>query len=348
MRNIIQNLDDITESREMLESKPNKYGVLFLYILLFLLIATIMWSYFSLKEVSIRTVGTARLADDMLKISNIEPGIINKINFKDGDKVKIGEVIYEIEHESLLIQKNEYEKNLTLEEKEKFNWEKLIKSIKDNKNYFYNHTDEVVFYNKFTNYKQNINDIKKNKMNSIETYKSTSISNANDEISNINKQIQDLNLNITLLNKRIDNCIIKAQEEGIVSFKNEISIGNYIQIGIEVANIIPDQTSKYKVEFYILNKDIGNIKEGDQIKLALPQQDFEAIDSKITKISTDAVVNKNDGNSYYIAETYINNKLINHQGNGIEIRPGMNFEVRIITERVKYLNYFLKKINLLN
>lgn len=129
MRYVIQDLQEITDSREMLESRSYKFGFILNCIIFALIVTALTWSYFSEKEIVVKATGMVRPYGEIMKISNKTSGIISEVKFKDGDKIKDGDLIYTIEHGDLDFEKMSYEKKLEIKEKELENYNTLLKSI---------------------------------------------------------------------------------------------------------------------------------------------------------------------------------------------------------------------------
>ena len=101
MREIVQNIEELTDSRELLESKPHPIASVFVYILLLLIISFLIWSYFSEKEIVVKVNGIIRPYKDEFIISNKVTGKVERIYVTDGQEVKKGDVLYVIEHKNL-------------------------------------------------------------------------------------------------------------------------------------------------------------------------------------------------------------------------------------------------------
>lgn len=147
-----------------------------------------------------------------------------------------------------------------------------------------------------------------------------------------------------------NNTIIKAQCDGIISLIQDINVGDFIQNGIEIAKIIPPNQTQKKVNLYINNEDIINIKQGQDVSLeilSLPQTEYGAIKTTLENISNDA--KSNNGNNYYTATCSLDTMNIKDiKGNSLDIKNGMMVKARIINRQVSYFKYFLEKINILN
>jgi HlyD family secretion protein len=143
---------------------------------------------------------------------------------------------------------------------------------------------------------------------------------------------------------------IAAPMNGVVNVITEVSAGDLLQAGTEVATIVPQADSQYSMQISMLNKDIGKIKVGDKIKYhfaALPYKEYGELTGRISTIGADAIVDPQSGASYYAVEATIDNKpLYNNKGQQVSIKSGMVAEVNVVTGSKRILSELLEKINL--
>lgn len=468
MKHHIENLKDITDSREIMQSRPKGFSMYMMYIILALLSLIIVWSLIAQKEITIAASGVVRPKGDIIKISNKAMGNVYKINFKDGDKVEKGQVLVQLGNDDLVPQRDVLQKTIDSKQKEIDNLTKLKNSILDNTNYFsQDNADEKEYYSKYqlyadsqsnnnkqndlyeaqknyydknlsdlrllqksmeenknyfdssnpmyyqyTDYKFNIDDFnnkisamqeslnklkavngvqeqiktletnisdtktaldkyknsqKLNILNSIsqtqeklneasisQTSSNTKqqyISQINDNITADKNSMTEMQVNIESYNSKIKDAAITAEADGIINSIASIKEGDFIQVGTEIASILPQDTSSYKLEIYIRNQDFGNIKEGQKINVAfdaLPQKDYGNVKTTIERISADSKINQNDGSSYYTAEAHISESYLkNKKGEEAEIKSGMIFQGKIVNRKISYFRYFLEQINIL-
>ena len=506
MKAIIQELDTLTDSKELLEARPHPFTTIFIYIVIAIFVSAFTWTYFSQIDIVVKASGVIRPDEKINTIKNKVAGKVEELLLKDGQEVKKGEVLYTIEHEALKVQKAAVEENLTKQKGEYASLQKLKKSILERKNYFdektekeyYNkylkyetdyskmnielekteldmeelkktstvtekfYSDEIEklqvdlaglqllqksieedknyfhdtkdrYYNRFLDYnytiekykaleKQNkehyeklntlgeaytprteiekarkeyedtvidrekyqnefrlslkkeiadsikaLSELQVNRQKSnpnLEAYKNsqqnTQISvqkyeidtlvEINNSLKELEKKIEDIENSLKATNISIEDAIVKAPMDGITNTLSEINKGDLLESGASIATIIPKNSTQYKVQLYVLNKDIADIKEGDKIKyhlLALPYKEYGELTGEITKIATDATVDEQGGLSFYRVEAEIENKpLYSYKGVKAEIKVGMAAEAHIITKRKKMLHYLLEKINL--
>ncbi len=185
---------------------------------------------------------------------------------------------------------------------------------------------------------------------SIKKYKLDNLVQLNDMIDNIDKHVEKLTQQLEEVRLSIGNCIVKAQIAGTISVMQDINRGDLLQSGVEVASIVPDNNGEYRVQLFVSNKDIASLKLGQEIKyhfLALPYREYGEITGHITKIGTDARLEREKGISYYPVEATVENKPVySYKGVKAEIKVGMACEAQVITKSKKILYWLLEKVNL--
>ncbi|MDI6605137.1 MAG: HlyD family efflux transporter periplasmic adaptor subunit [Thermoanaerobacteraceae bacterium] len=185
---------------------------------------------------------------------------------------------------------------------------------------------------------------------SIEKYKMDSISQIDDTIKSINEKINEVKMNIEAINQNKDNYEIKAPSDGILHMVVNIKEGDLLQSGYQIANILPEENNNYKVYLYISNKDIANVKTGQNVKfqvLAIPYQEYGYINGKIIKLAPDSTLEQKSGQNFYEAEAIIDNKpLYSHKGERVYIKNGMVVNAKIVTPKEKMLYYLLDQLKL--
>lgn len=188
---------------------------------------------------------------------------------------------------------------------------------------------------------------------SLKKSKSDMLVQINNDVETYVQQIEQLEKELAILEKRMEDSIIKAPTEGIVNVRTKVSVGDLLQAGTEVLTIVPEtNASTYKVQLSVSNQDITNTKVGDQVSFSvhsLPYQEYGKIHGEITKISTDAIQDPETGLSYYLAEATINNDILySYNNKESNIKVGMTTDAHIITDSKKILHFLLEKIDLKN
>lgn len=102
MRVKINNINDLTDSREILESKPNPFVPIFIFLLVALLICTLVWSYFGEMDTVAKANGIVRPNEKVHTIQAPLFGKVEELNIKEGQSVKKGDVLFSLEQEEVL------------------------------------------------------------------------------------------------------------------------------------------------------------------------------------------------------------------------------------------------------
>ncbi|BCZ44264.1 hypothetical protein psyc5s11_03310 [Clostridium gelidum] len=209
MSNIIQNLSEITDSRELLEARPHKFTSIFSYGLIAILVIALIWSYFGEIDIVVKTNGVVKSNDKTISVLNEVAGKVDEVNFEEGQTVKEGDILYTLECKDSILNKDNYEKQLKTLQTDTDNIDKLRNSILENANYFdANNPDESDYYNKYLQYsttneklslteKQTglqIDATNDNKLISSKSY-TKQISENNDVVSSLDTLLESINDN---------------------------------------------------------------------------------------------------------------------------------------------------------
>jgi HlyD family secretion protein len=160
-------------------------------------------------------------------------------------------------------------------------------------------------------------------------------------------------LEIDLENLRfaiIDSHII-APIDGTISMFSEINVGDFVQVGTDIATIIPAALGEHRVMLAVSNEDIADIAVGQEINFrfaALPFNDFGEMTGRVTRISADAHRGAN-GQSYFLVETEMDGgSLYDRHGDESQIMVGMIAEARVITRSQRIIHWVLERLNFID
>lgn len=161
MKPILMNINEMSDSKEVYDSKPNIFFTIFIYLILGIIIIALIWMYFGRIDVVVKSDAMIRPNNQVATVANTYSGKLENVNIKDGDYVEVGNVLYTIEHEDLLTDLTYYKEQLRDLEENLSLLNKYKKSVEDGKNYFKNDRDEEEYYLKFLGYYINYETIKK-------------------------------------------------------------------------------------------------------------------------------------------------------------------------------------------
>ncbi len=380
MNEYMFNLNDLSNTREFLERKVPNFMVIFIYIVFFLFFSFLAWMSVSEIDVVVKSNGVIRPNKNISIIKNINGGKLIEKNYAEGREVKKGEILYKIDNQSLQTQKVFLQSTLNEKLGEIESLLRLEESIKEDINKF--SIDNIAFYNRYLSYatkkkqleleyKQLNDKYEKEKKLGLKYVSNTRIIEIRDKLdyvklnlekflseaifqikSEYNKaELEKLQLESQLneLEKKIEFSEITAPITGEIQVINRYNINDYIPSGTEILKIIPKGT-EFLIDINVDNKDISQIKEGQEAKLrllAFPYKEYGMLEAEIIKISSD--VTYKDNNLAYKVQGKVNNqKLYSKKGKEERIMAGMVSEVRIITRRKKILHIVLEKLDFID
>lgn len=112
MKPILLDMKDMSDSREVYESRPHPFFILFIYLLLTIVAVTLLWAAFFKIDIVVKGTGTVSVREDSSIVTNTYAGAISKCNIVDGQVVAKGDILYEIEATDWDLQLNNYNNQL--------------------------------------------------------------------------------------------------------------------------------------------------------------------------------------------------------------------------------------------
>jgi multidrug efflux pump subunit AcrA (membrane-fusion protein) len=101
-------MKDLSDSKEVYDSRPNPFFAIFLYLVLVLVVVACLWAAFFHIDIVVKGTGTIMGAEDSLTVTNMLAGRVVTAPVVDGQAVKAGELLYEVEHTDLSLQLDNY------------------------------------------------------------------------------------------------------------------------------------------------------------------------------------------------------------------------------------------------
>lgn len=154
MKEEFRNLNEMSDSRELLDAKPNPIVPLFIYLLIIMLVITLIWAYFGEMDEVVKANGVIRTKETESTIRNQLPAEVDSIHFQEGQHVEEGEILFTLNQNEKELQKGLTEEELNeLEEKIK-KLKTLKKSVEQGENLF--EADDSEFAEKYISYESNL------------------------------------------------------------------------------------------------------------------------------------------------------------------------------------------------
>ncbi|WP_145415321.1 HlyD family efflux transporter periplasmic adaptor subunit [Paenibacillus xylanexedens] len=168
-------------------------------------------------------------------------------------------------------------------------------------------------------------------------------------IEELKQQQKELNSRINTISSSLNNYTATAPTSGVINIINEIGEGQLIQEGLQVLDIVPIKNTIYSVQIAMNQQDVGRIHEGDTVRFhfaAFPREEYGSVLGKVASISSDALINPQNGSSYYMVDANLESIVLkNILGQSKHIKSGMQAEAYIITEQKSALKWLLEKMD---
>jgi HlyD family secretion protein len=165
---------------------------------------------------------------------------------------------------------------------------------------------------------------------------------------NLQKEKADLAQKLKQLEEQLSQCEIIATKDGIVEELTTFSVGDLLGSGENIIRIVPLNSDNIKAFVNILEKDISDIKIGQEVKIKLSafnEHEYGQIKGYVSRIGADTIYENNV--PYYQIDIEIKDSTIkSKKGTLSYLRPGMTGIARIKVNQKKLMAYVLEKINL--
>ena len=362
-------------------SVPKESEIMLFAILLIVIFAGFIVSFCKIDDV-VKAEGIVRVMENVSSVENMVSGKISAIYFKRGQKVEAGCLLYALDTSMLDFQKENLERQKKDIEK-KLNDAKIIEaSLFANKNLCGKASKKAWYrFEAFLNEKKelevNLNlvksayELEKQKpvafrnqtvinqknlemayaLSALEAYKSKFSSAINSEIYECALALENNRTEKETVNMQYEYLNVVAPVSGYIQEFFSFNVGDFLEKGMKVVNIIPDGANVFRVEMSVPPKNIGKITDGLSVKYrfsAFPFFEFKGAEGKITSIDPD--IRKNaEGKFYYCVYADMDKKeLSDRNGKSYLVKSGLETDARIVLERDTILKLFLKKMDFLN
>lgn len=112
MNPIIIDMDDMSDSREVYESKPQPIVTGFIWLVVVLVAGAGVWAATFKMDIVVKGTGIVETAQDSSVVTNLQSGTIAGCYVSDGQSVRAGDILYTIASEDLQLESTDYENQL--------------------------------------------------------------------------------------------------------------------------------------------------------------------------------------------------------------------------------------------
>lgn len=368
------NFENIGE--EILTLNTKSSSGLILLITVFMISVIVFVSFCKIDKV-VKANGIVRPKENVSIVKNIVEGKVLSIDKINGELVNVGDEIFKIDCNDIILQKTNLENN----------YRKSVSDLKDNKrilnivndiekvttsesemmlaeyNYYISKMNTMTKQSEILMQKYlNEEDIpstlttlksiqeKKNEYElsilQIKEYKKEYLSKLVATIKQLEIEVKNLENSIKNLNFQLEHSSIVAQICGYLIIDN-INKGDYINANQEIGKIIPVNEGECKAEIMVSAKDIGQLSNDLKVKCrfpSFPYNEYKGLTATIKIINADSTIDSN-GIYYQIICVFDKIFLQDRQDKKYYLKPGIEVDARIIIEKKTILSFFLEKMD---
>lgn len=365
----IKTLDQLRDSRLMFDKKVPAFGYMLLLIVTIFLAGAVIWSIRTPKAYMIIAQGTVTNSGSNYVMSGYT-GEIGECNMQEGQLVEKGDILFTIKSTDYDMQQEQLEENRAAYEKQISQYELLVKSIKDDRNYFdASNSEDNLYYSTYEAYKSQIaqnrldtnayksygytdeqiaSELEKNQGKISEVYYSA-IQSAENAIQQANIQISAIDAQLSAIDSGQAEYSVKATASGKLHLLADYKSGMVVQAAGTVATITPENAETI-MEAYVSTGDMARMHEGDTVQIAvdgLTESVYGNIKGRVEQIDSNLTTQESENGTASVFKIRILPEVdyvISKSGEKVDLTNGMTVQARIEYDKITYFNYVLEKL----
>lgn len=370
----IKTMEQLKDSRLLYDKKLPAFGYILILIVTGLLAAVVIWSIRTPKTYIITSSGTVQSPNKNYVMSPFT-GKISDVSMQEGQNVEQGDTLFTVTSTDLDLQSEQLEGQKQIYETQIAQYQKLVKSIQDDTNYFdASNPDDSLYYSQYETYKSQVAqqtvdtstyktygytdeqiqaELVKNQSKVTELYY-TAIKTAESSMQESQNQLDALNAQLDAVDSGQQAYVVTANATGTLHLLSDYKEGMAVQATTAMASISSEQDD-YEVQAYVSTSDAARVKVGDSVDIAvsgLTQSIYGTISGKVTSMDSDVSVSQSEdsskSSSYFKVQIQPDVAyLVSKSGDKVNLSNGMSVETRIQYDKVTYFNYVLEALGVL-
>ena len=368
MTTTIQNLSDLQDRRIMMDKKLPPYGYAFVILTGLFMIFLVIWSTQNKRTYVSQSTGSVQAANKTYIMSSYS-GSITELNISEGSYVTEGDLIAHIKSTDLDIQQDSYQKQLDIYKKQKSQYEKLVKSIQDDKNYFSEtDIDDQPYYYQYETYKsqvaqkafdaspyqaagysdEQIKALMEQNQSEVEALYYSTLQSISASLTSVQSNIDNLQSQMDALSTGANDYYIYAPTSGVIHMDTPYKVGMVLSAGTPLATVA-SENSDLEVVAYVTLSDRPLLHVGDPCKIAitgLSEYSYGTLTGTVTSIDSD-VTASSSGSYYKMTITPDSTYVISNSGDKVDLSNGMSVTARVEYDKLTYFEYAMEALGVL-
>ena len=368
MTTTIQNLSDLQDRRIMMDKKLPPYGYAFVILTGLFMIFLVIWSTQTNRIYVSQNSGVVQAANKTYIMSSYS-GSITELNIAEGSYVNEGDLIAHIKSTDLDMQQDSIQSQLDIYKKQKSQYEKLVKSIQDDKNYFSEtDIDDQPYYYQYETYKsqvaqkafdaspyqaagysdEQIKALMEQNQSEVEALYYSTLQSISSSLTSVQSNIDNLQSQLDALNTGANDYYIYAPTSGVIHMDTPYKVGMVLSAGTPLATVA-SENSNLEVVAYVTLNDRPLLHVGDPCKIAitgLSEYSYGTLTGTVTSIDSD-VTASSSGSYYKMTITPDSTYVISNSGDKVDLSNGMSVTARVEYDKLTYFEYAMEALGVL-
>ena len=368
MTTTIRDINELQDRRIMMEKKLPPFGYALILLTAALILFLVVWSTKNYRTYVSQSSGSVQAANKTYIMSSYS-GSITELNIAEGAYVNEGDLIAHIKSTDLDMQQDSIQSQLDIYKKQKNQYEKLVKSIQDDKNYFSEtDIDDQPYYYQYETYKsqvaqkafdaspyqaagysdEQIKALMEQNQSEVEALYYSTLQSISASLTSVQSNIDNLQSQMDALNTGANDYYIYAPTSGVIHMDTPYKVGMVLSAGTPLATVA-SENSDLEVVAYVTLNDRPLLHVGDPCKIAitgLSEYSYGTLTGTVTSIDSD-VTASSSGSYYKMTITPDSTYVISNSGDKVDLSNGMSVTARVEYDKLTYFEYAMEALGVL-
>ena len=368
MTTTIRDINELQDRRIMMEKKLPPFGYALILLTAALILFLVVWSTKNYRTYVSQSSGSVQAANKTYIMSSCS-GSITELNIAEGTYVNEGDLIAHIKSTDLDMQQDSIQSQLDIYKKQKSQYEKLVKSIQDDKNYFSEtDIDDQPYYYQYETYKsqvaqntfdaapyqaagysdEQIKTLMEQNQSTVENLYYSTLQSISANLTSVQANIDNIEAQLDALNTGANDYYIYAPTSGVIHMDTPYKVGMVLSAGTPLATVA-SENSDLEVVAYVTLNDRPLLHVGDPCKIAitgLSEYSYGTLTGTVTSIDSD-VTASSSGSYYKMTITPDSTYVISNSGDKVDLSNGMSVTARVEYDKLTYFEYAMEALGVL-
>ena len=368
MTTTIRDINELQDRRIMMEKKLPPFGYALILLTAALILFLVVWSTKNYRTYVSQSSGSVQAANKTYIMSSYS-GSITELNIAEGSYVNEGDLIAHIKSTDLDMQQDSLQSQLDIYKKQKSQYEKLVKSIQDDKNYFSEtDIDDQPYYYQYETYKsqvaqkafdaspyqaagysdEQIKALMEQNQSEVEALYYSTLQSISASLTSVQSNIDNLQSQMDSLSTGANDYYIYAPTSGVIHMDTPYKVGMVLSAGTPLATVA-SENSDLEVVAYVTLNDRPLLHVGDPCKIAitgLSEYSYGTLTGTVTSIDSD-VTSSSSGSYYKMTIAPDSTYVISNSGDKVDLSNGMSVTARVEYDKLTYFEYAMEALGVL-